>query len=78
MIDGSPEVTRIIHLRTQHLGPDDLLVAAKLDFATDSVTELAREIDVVEARLRERVPKARVVYIEPDVYRPGESDDGPE
>ena len=78
VIDVSPEVTLIINLSNHQLGPYDLLVAAKLDFATDSVTELAREIDVVEARLRERVPKARVVYIEPDVYRPGESDDGPE
>ncbi|HZP29362.1 MAG TPA: cation diffusion facilitator family transporter [Acidimicrobiia bacterium] len=78
VIEASPEVRRIIHLRTQHLGPDDLLVAAKVDFATASVTELAGAIDAVEARLRERVPKARVVYFEPDVYRPGRADGGSE
>ena len=69
VIEGSPEVNRIIHLRTEHLGPEDLLVAAKVDFATGSVVELAGAIDAVEARLRERVPKARLVYFEPDVYR---------
>ena len=63
----------MIHLRTEHLGPDDLLVAAKVALARrTSVDELAGAIDAVEARLRERVPKARVVYFEPDVYRPGE------
>jgi cation diffusion facilitator family transporter len=75
VIEASPEVRRIIHLRTEHLGPDDLLVAAKLDFFTGSVSELAGAIDAVEARLRERVPKARLVFFEPDVYR-AERDDG--
>jgi cation diffusion facilitator family transporter len=77
-IEGSPEVNRIIHLRTEHLGPEDLLVAAKLDFAAATVPELAGAIDAVEARLRERVPKARLVYFEPDVYRSGPDDGKPE
>jgi cation diffusion facilitator family transporter len=77
VIEGSPEVRRVIHLRTEHLGPDDLLVAAKIDFVTGSVTELARAIDAVEARLRERVPKARLVYFEPDVYRSETGDRNP-
>jgi len=65
-----PEVVHVIHMRTQHLGPDELLVAAKLEFAGDrSVAELARVIDDVEDHLRERVPTARVVYIEPDIRR---------
>jgi cation diffusion facilitator family transporter len=78
VIDGSPEISRLIHLRTEHLGPDDLLVAAKAEFTAASVDELAGAIDTVEARLREVVPKARVVYFEPDVYRPGEPDGNPE
>jgi cation diffusion facilitator family transporter len=77
-IEGSPEVNRIIHLRTEHLGPEDLLVAAKLDFAAATVPELAGAIDAVEARLRERVPKARLVYFEPDVYRSGTDDGKPD
>ncbi len=62
---------RLIHLKTQHLGPDELLVGAKLEFAPDlSVDELAEAINGAEKALREAVPIARVVYIEPDVYRP--------
>ena len=34
ILDG-PEVKRIIHLRTLHLGPDDVLLAAKLEFTCD-------------------------------------------
>ena len=67
---NAPHVRRLIHLRTEHLGPDELLVGAKLEFeATLTFAELARAIDVVEAQLREAVPAARVVYIEPDVHR---------
>ena len=70
VLDDCPEVKRVIHLRTQHLGPEELLVAAKVEFATDSVAELADAIDRVEARIRSRVPTARLIYLEPDVYRP--------
>ena len=76
VIEASPEVVRIIHLRTQHLGPDDLVVAAKLEFAATSVVDVASAIDTVEARLRARLPKARLVYFEPDVYRPEQQSDG--
>ena len=69
-IEGSPEVRRLIHMRTEHLGPDELLVAAKLEFdGTLSFADLAKAVDDTEARLREAVPSARVVYIEPDVAR---------
>jgi len=71
-LEGHPEVVHVIHMRTEHLGPDELLVAAKLEFVRDrSVGELAALIDDVESRLRERVPIARVVYIEPDIRRGG-------
>jgi cation diffusion facilitator family transporter len=68
MVDGT-EVQRVIHLRTMHLGPDELLVAAKLEIDAPSVPDLARAIDAAEARVRAAVPIARVIYIEPDVYR---------
>ena len=68
MVDGS-EVQRVIHLRTLHLGPDELLVAAKLEIDAPSVADLARVIDATEARVRTAVPIARVIYVEPDVYR---------
>jgi cation diffusion facilitator family transporter len=66
----APAVQRLIHLRTEHLGPDDLLVGAKLEFdRTLSVPALAQAIDDVEARVRAVVPAARVMYVEPDVHR---------
>jgi divalent metal cation (Fe/Co/Zn/Cd) transporter len=67
---NAPSVRRVIHLRTEHLGPDDLLVAAKLEFDSDLTLEaLAEAIDEAERELREAVPIAHLVYIEPDVYR---------
>ena len=73
-IEGGPEVRRIIHLRTLHLGPDELLVAAKLGFAGDKpLADVAAEIDILEARVRKAVPFARSIYFEPDVYSAGDS-----
>jgi cation diffusion facilitator family transporter len=68
-IEGAREVRRIIHLRTMHLGPDELLVAAKVDLDAPTVPDVAKAIDVIEARVRAAVPIARVVYVEPDLYR---------
>ena len=52
-----------------HLGPDELLVAAKVEFeGTLAGSELAACIDRVEAKVREQVPTARIIYIEPDVF----------
>jgi cation diffusion facilitator family transporter len=67
---GGPEVSRIIHLRTQHLGPDDVLLTAKLEFTCDTIPALARAIDTVEARVRTSVPIARLIFFEPDLYDP--------
>lgn len=69
-LSAGPEVTRLIHLRTLHLGPEELLVAAKveLDRGLD-VPGVASAIDVVEARVRAAVPIARVIYLEPDLAR---------
>ena len=69
---NAPAVRRLIHLRTEHLGPDDVLVGAKLEFDSDlTVPALAEAIDDVEARVRSVVPAARVMYVEPDVHRGG-------
>ncbi|OXM73214.1 MULTISPECIES: cation diffusion facilitator family transporter [Amycolatopsis] len=63
-------VDRVIHIRTQYLGPDELLVAAKLALAPRlELSEVAGEIDSAEARVRERVPSARLIYLEPDLDR---------
>jgi cation diffusion facilitator family transporter len=76
-IADAPEVRRIIHLRTLHLGPDELLVAAKVEFDSPSVPDLAGAIDAVEARIRAAVPIARVIYVEPDLYRSDAPVDNP-
>ena len=63
-------VERVIHLRTMHLGPDELLVGAKLAMpAHASLPEVARAIDSAEERVRAAVPIARVIYLEPDLER---------
>ncbi len=62
--------TRIIHIKTMHLGPEELLVAAKISVgAAESGEEIARAIDEAEARIRAAVPIARVIYLEPDIER---------
>jgi cation diffusion facilitator family transporter len=67
---ATPDVERVIHMRTMHLGPDELLVAAKIAVRqTDSAAYVARSIDAAEARIRTAVPIARVIYLEPDIDR---------
>jgi cation diffusion facilitator family transporter len=70
-LEAEPRVERIIHLRTMHLGPDDLLVATKVAFRhDDTAVDVAQAIDAAERRIRTAEPVARWVYIEPDIYRP--------
>ncbi len=76
ILDG-PEVHKIIHIKTLYLGPDELMVAAKLAFSGDSpLAHVASDIDRIETRVRQAVATARVIYFEPDIYRPG-SDPAP-
>ncbi len=70
-----PGVDRVIHLRTQYLGPDELLVGMKVAVrGGDTAAEVADAIDALEARVRAAVPIARVIYIEPDIYHPAAVD----
>lgn len=63
-------VDRVIHLKTQYLGPEEMLVAAKIAMpARESMATLAATIDSAESRVREAVPAARVIYLEPDLDR---------
>ena len=69
LVDGAV-VNSVIHMRTMHLGPDELLVAAKIAVDhDDTALEVARAIDAAERRVREAVPIARVIYLEPDIRR---------
>jgi cation diffusion facilitator family transporter len=70
LTDG-PEVRRLIHILTQHVGPEELLVAAKLEFDPAlGVPELVAAIDAAERRVRTAVPIATHLYVEPDVVAP--------
>lgn len=65
-LDDSPEIDRVVDIRTQHLGPEELLVAAEVDFADDlSADQMPAAIAAVETRLRAAVPAATHVYLEP-------------
>ncbi|MEV6591505.1 cation diffusion facilitator family transporter [Streptomyces acidicola] len=78
LVDGDT-VTGIIHMRTLHLGPEELLVAAKVAVQhDDTAAEVATAINAAEARVRESVPIARVIYLEPDIYNEVEAAKGPD
>jgi cation diffusion facilitator family transporter len=69
-ISAAPAVERLIHLRTEHLGPDELLVGAKVAFEPSlTVPQLADAVNAVETAVRAAVPEARVIYVEPDLFR---------
>jgi cation diffusion facilitator family transporter len=69
LVDGQV-VTSVIHMRTMHLGPEELLVAAKIGVEhDDTAAQVAHAIDAAEARVRAAVPIAAVIYLEPDIRR---------
>jgi cation diffusion facilitator family transporter len=78
-IDGairrSPHVEDVIHMRTEHLGPDEILLATKVEYDSKlTFDEVADAINVTEANVRAAVPAARMIYIEPDFKRPVAAD----
>ena len=69
-IEGAESIDRVIHMKTLYLGPDELLVAAKVAVsAAESAGAVIEAINDAEARIRQAVPVARVIYLEPDVDR---------
>jgi cation diffusion facilitator family transporter len=74
-LKAGPEVERVIHLRTLHIGPDTLLVAAKIGVRHDTTAaSIAAGIDAAERRVRAAVPIAEHIFLEPDIYEPGRVD----
>ncbi|HVF14473.1 MAG TPA: cation diffusion facilitator family transporter [Acidimicrobiales bacterium] len=70
-MQADPSVRRVISMRTQHLGPDELLVGAKLELdATLGFVQVAEALNRVETSVRASCPEARVMYLEPDVHQP--------
>jgi cation diffusion facilitator family transporter len=69
-LTGDGAVRRVIHMKTLHLGPDELLVGAKLAVAPEATAaEVAAAINAAESRVRDAVPIARIIYLEPDLDR---------
>ncbi|MFI9533248.1 cation diffusion facilitator family transporter [Nocardia fusca] len=69
LVDGTT-IDRLIHIKTQYLGPEELLVAAKVAVTPGlDIAEIAAGIDAAETRVRAAVPAARIIYLEPDLYR---------
>ena len=67
---GSAGVASIIHMKTLYLGPDELMVGAKIAIeSTDGAEAIVKAIDAAEAAIRLAVPAARVIYLEPDLLR---------
>lgn len=74
-IEDGPEVLGVIHLRTLHVGPDTLLIAAKIAVAGgDPAARIVAGIDAAERRVRAIVPIAEHIFLEPDVYLPARLD----
>jgi divalent metal cation (Fe/Co/Zn/Cd) transporter len=67
---GTPGIRRVIHTLTQHIGPDELLIAAKIEFEPELTTrELVDTINEAERRVRGAAGRARI-YVEPDIGAP--------
>jgi cation diffusion facilitator family transporter len=72
-LEGGPAGLSVIHMKTLHLGPDEVLVAAKIAVAhDDTAAAIAQSINAAEERVRAAVPIARVIYLEPDLRRPAD------
>ena len=70
-INAHPTVESLIHMKTLYLGPDELMIAAKVAFPKATrLVEIATAIDALEADIRNKIPTTRVIYIEPDLYHP--------
>ena len=67
-LTATPGLAHLLQLRTMHLGPDDLLVVGGLEIdRARSAADAAAVIDAAQARVREALPSARVIYLEPDL-----------
>jgi cation diffusion facilitator family transporter len=74
-LEDGPELAGVIHLRTVHIGPDSVLVTAKVAVrASDSAAQLTAGINAAEQRVRVAVPIAQTIYLEPDIYQPDKAD----
>jgi divalent metal cation (Fe/Co/Zn/Cd) transporter len=77
-IETTPGVERLIHMRTEHLGPDEILVTAKIEYSSAMrFREVVAAINDTEDHIRAAVPAATIIYLEPDVVRDDHPDGAP-
>jgi divalent metal cation (Fe/Co/Zn/Cd) transporter len=70
-LTGTPGVERIIHMKTLHLGPEEVLVAAKIAVGPQAnAAEVSETINRAELNIREKEPMVTALYLEPDIYDP--------
>jgi len=71
-LEKTDGITAVIHMRTLHLGPEELLVGVKVSVPRESsAAQVAASIDAAERAMRAAEPAARVIYVEPDIYVEG-------
>lgn len=69
-IEADADVERLLHFRTQHMGPEELLITGKVEFTADlSGQQLADAVNRIETSIRAEVPIAEMIYLEPDIAR---------
>ncbi len=74
-LEAGPHVERVIHVRTQHIGPDEILVGAKLEFDSAlSADQLVAAVNATEDAVRLAEPRVTVMYLEPDLLSPDHPD----
>lgn len=75
VVSAHPGVTRTIDIRTQHIGPEELLIAGKIEFDPGLSTErLSTTIDAIESAIREAVDLEMQIYLEPGIFEPDHID----
>ncbi len=75
---ADPRIERVIRMQTQYLGPQDLLINAKIALhAGLDITQVAEAIDAADERIHAAVPNACTIYLEPDVFEPDKVHDAP-
>lgn len=68
-LESIDEVDRVIHIRTQYVGPEEMLVAAKIAVDhDDTAAQIAAGIDAAEDKVRSQFPDARLIYLEPALF----------
>ena len=68
ILDGS-EAKSIIHIRTMHLGPEDILLGVKIESGANNLREVTNDINTIESRIRAILPSVKTIYIEPDILK---------